>query len=481
MEGISLFDLHSSEQAQAYYDDDLQVIQSRQPKLNIDEPWRTESGNRWLSTSKIPHLNEAGEVVGVIGISMDITERKQMEQEISESRFFLELILGCSPMPIITHDQQGNITQWNLAAEKLLGWTAQDVVGKPPPMIPIERQEQFREVLSSVFKLNNLILADVPACRKDGSEISCEIFIGLLRGAQAEPKGMVAILNDITARKQAVLKLEEKNQELFRRLQNIQALQRIDQTIAGSLDLKLILRVVLEQTQTELHADAVALLLLNQHSRTLEFAAGIGFRSKAIEGSCLHLGEGHGGRIALERKTMSVTNLPENIDQFVRAALLADEGFVTYFGTPLIAKDQVRGVLEVFHRTPFSPDKEWLGFFEVLAGQAAIAVDNTSLFTDLQRSNTELFNAYDSTIEGWSHALDLRDKETEGHTLRVTEMALKLARAAGINEAELVHVRRGSLLHDIGKMGVPDNILLKPGKLTDEVNLQQKNGHIKKP
>ena len=103
-----------------------------------------------------------------------------------------------------------------------------------------------------------------------------------------------------------------------------------------------------------------------------------------------------------------------------------------------------------------------------MAGQVGIALDNASLFNDLQRSNTNLFNAFDSTIEGWSHALDLRDKETEYHTQRVTEMTLKLARAAGMNEEELVHVRRGALLHDIGKMGVPDKILLKPGKLTDE-------------
>ncbi len=86
----------------------------------------------------------------------------------------------------------------------------------------------------------------------------------------------------------------------------------------------------------------------------------------------------------------------------------------------------------------------------------------------LGQRERDLLQAYDTTIEGWSHALDLRDKETEGHTQRVTEMALKLARAAGITETELVHVRRGALLHDIGKMGVPDHILLKPDKLTDE-------------
>jgi len=103
-----------------------------------------------------------------------------------------------------------------------------------------------------------------------------------------------------------------------------------------------------------------------------------------------------------------------------------------------------------------------------LAGQASIAIDNNRLFHRLLRSNQDLMLAYDTTIEGWSHALDLRDKETEGHTQRVTELTMRLAQAAGIAEAELVHVRRGALLHDIGKMGVPDHILLKPGKLTDE-------------
>jgi putative nucleotidyltransferase with HDIG domain len=97
-----------------------------------------------------------------------------------------------------------------------------------------------------------------------------------------------------------------------------------------------------------------------------------------------------------------------------------------------------------------------------------MAVDNGRVHEELQRSMRDLHLAYDTTIEGWSRALDLRDKETEGHTQRVTELTMKLARIAGISEAELVHVKRGALLHDIGKMGVPDHILLKPDKLTDE-------------
>ncbi|MHB8278784.1 MAG: MASE3 domain-containing protein [Candidatus Humimicrobiaceae bacterium] len=86
---------------------------------------------------------------------------------------------------------------------------------------------------------------------------------------------------------------------------------------------------------------------------------------------------------------------------------------------------------------------------------------------DIVAPYKDLKLAYDTTIEGWSKALDLRDKETEGHSLRVTDMTVKLARIVGLGESELIQVHRGALLHDIGKMGIPDNILLKPGPLTD--------------
>jgi len=104
-------------------------------------------------------------------------------------------------------------------------------------------------------------------------------------------------------------------------------------------------------------------------------------------------------------------------------------------------------------------------FLQTLAGQATIAIDNNQLFENLKRSNQELALAYDSTLEGWGKALELRDKETQGHTLNVSELTLKLARHIGVEETQLIHIHRGALLHDIGKMGIPDNILRKPGPL----------------
>ncbi|UCD42327.1 MAG: HD domain-containing protein [Chloroflexota bacterium] len=91
-----------------------------------------------------------------------------------------------------------------------------------------------------------------------------------------------------------------------------------------------------------------------------------------------------------------------------------------------------------------------------------------SMVASLNQSKLDLLNAYDRTLEGWSMALELRDQETEGHTRRVAEMTMDLAILMGIKEDDLVNIRRGALLHDIGKMGIPDRILLKPGELTPE-------------
>jgi PAS domain S-box-containing protein len=87
---------------------------------------------------------------------------------------------------------------------------------------------------------------------------------------------------------------------------------------------------------------------------------------------------------------------------------------------------------------------------------------------EIRRAHEELTLACDTSLEGWSRALELRDRDTEGHSQRVTQMTLLLARAMDVSAEQLVHIRRGALLHDIGKMGIPDSILRKPGPLTEE-------------
>ncbi len=250
-------------------------------------------------------------------------------------------------------------------------------------------------------------------------------------------------------------------------LHHLIALHQIDIAISSNFDSDLTLNVILGNVKNELEMDAVDILLISPVTHTLDFVAGLGFRTHGIEQSHVKLADGFAGTAAQEYRTVSCPDLKLARGTFSRSSLLADEEFVAHFATPLVVKGQVKGVLELFHRKAFEPESDWIDYFETLATQAAIAIESASLVENLQRSNTELILAYDATIEGWSRALDLRDKETEGHTQRVTDMALELADKMGISEAEKQHLWRGSLLHDIGKMGVPDSILLKPGPLSE--------------
>ena len=280
--------------------------------------------------------------------------------------------------------------------------------------------------------------------------------------------GKLRLIGSIIEQVNGALQRAKLREQTKGQLSQLQALHNIDTSISSSMDLRVTLEILLKHVTTQLKVDAADVLLFNPHSRMLEYAAGCGFRGRAVERTRLRIGEGQAGLAALEQRMIQHPDFAASGFVFAQAELLAAENVAAYFAQPLMAKGEVKGVLEVFHRAIFHPGLEWLNFLETLAGQAAIAVDSAQLYEDLQRSNTDLLNAYDKTIEGWSHALDLRDKETEGHSQRVTMMTLKLARASGMTEAELVHVRHGALLHDIGKMGVPDHILLKPGKLTDE-------------
>lgn len=265
-------------------------------------------------------------------------------------------------------------------------------------------------------------------------------------------------------RRMALVNSEKRAQK---HLSQLQALRAIDIAITSGHDLQKTLNVILDQLIAHVEVDVAVILLLNKENQILEFAGSRGLRTQALRFTKLKIGQGIAGVAAKERTIVQVNDLQKNEFLFSQAPLLKDEGVVSYLAVPLVSEDQVRGVFEIFYRTPFAGDDEWMSFLETLATQAAIAIDRITLLENLQRTNLELSKAYDETIEGWSRALDLRDRETVGHTLRVTDMTLRLAKTFPFNEKELTFIRWGALLHDIGKMGIPDAILLKPDALNE--------------
>jgi len=253
-----------------------------------------------------------------------------------------------------------------------------------------------------------------------------------------------------------------------RRLRHMDALRKLDSAIASQKELRLILDTVLEEIINQLRVDAVGIMKLHDEDNALRYMVSKGFRFEDTNQLVIPYGEGHAGKAAKERRTIQVPFLTLDPNSSFQLPVIEKEGFVSYFAVPLIARDKVYGVLTIFTREPLDVTSEWIDYLQTLAGQTAIAMDSAAMFEELKQSNRELTEAYNATIEGWSKALEFRDRETGGHSLRVTDMTVKIAEAMGMSSEEIAHLSRGAMLHDIGKMGIPDGILLKPGKLTDE-------------
>jgi PAS domain S-box-containing protein/putative nucleotidyltransferase with HDIG domain len=366
-----------------------------------------------------------------------------------------------------------------------------EAFGMPPDFTknfrPILRND-FNSYLEQYGTLSGVpdvrSVTDLPNCDQlaglDIQPVACSSMVreGQLVGAICVAKGHDAapFTNDeLTLLKgigdqaaQAIL-----NNRLFsdveRHLQYERLLHSVDLVITTSnSNLAFSLNVILLQVAGQLKVDAADVLLLNPECGAFEYTVGCGFKTDVIRGTRLEAEKLAGDLLNSSSRLICYPELSETSLGPGRRELVKAEGFASYFSSPLIIKDQARGLLEVFHRSPLDPNREWLDFLGSLSTQIAIAIDNITLFENLQNSNAELEKAYDTTLEGWSRALDLRDRETEGHSRRVTEMTVALAQALGVSKADLVHIRRGALLHDIGKMGVPDEILRKSNQLSEQ-------------
>jgi putative nucleotidyltransferase with HDIG domain len=275
---------------------------------------------------------------------------------------------------------------------------------------------------------------------------------------------LLETLANITGTATHRIQLFEQTQNQLRRLT---ALRVVDAAISSSLDLKVIFNVLIEHVISELKIDAAAVLLFNPVTKTLDYASGSGFKNQNLTDTKVYIGESVAGMAVIDQKVVIMKN-PKEHPWLARNLLFVSQGYESYIAVPLISKGKVKGVLELYNYHSLPADIEWMNFLKTLSNQVAIALDNAELFDSLQRSNIELSLAYDATIVGWSSALELRDRETKGHSTRVTDMTIALAQKMGISPEDLIHVRRGALLHDIGKMGIPDGILNKPGPLTEE-------------
>lgn len=387
--------------------------------------------------------------------------RVAAEVDVRREKEFSDAVIESLPGLFYVRDAEGSLIRWNAELERVSGYSEEEIAALGPVGVFDESDEPLIRGKLQQIRDAGTSTAVARIRTKDGATAPY-----LLNGVRTRLEGSdysVVVGIDRSEIDSAQARIDALNVELANRLDRMAALREIDRAIIGSLDLNLTLSVVLDQVRGRLGAPAARILLYDSVDRALRFGASQGLGESRQRALRVRLGDGPAGRAALEREMVSAEVSQVQLEQDGEVGHL--EG---YLAVPLVAKGQLQGVLELFHRGSTSFSDEWHDFLDALATQTAIALESASLFEGLERSNIELRQAYDTTIEGWSRALDLKDEETEGHSRRVTELCVQLAARYGIAGDQLVHIRRGALLHDIGKMGIPDRILLKPGKLDAE-------------
>lgn len=249
--------------------------------------------------------------------------------------------------------------------------------------------------------------------------------------------------------------------QLQQMLRKMERLMEINLTLSSTLELNQVLDLIIANAVEMLECEAGSILLYNKERGSLTFSASTSADSKTLAGISVPLTDSLAGTIFSKNMPITVNNVHKDVRH--NASVAAQIHFHTHslLGVPMRIQDRVTGVLEALNKKEGDFTKEDEKILTVIASQAAIAIENAQLLQALQES-------YETTLAGWAAAMDLRDKETEGHSQRVSWLTVELAQTFGVKDEALVNLRQGALLHDIGKMAVPDSILHKNGPLTEE-------------
>ncbi|MCB2202511.1 MEDS domain-containing protein [bacterium] len=260
--------------------------------------------------------------------------------------------------------------------------------------------------------------------------------------------------------------LKHWESELIFTIKNLNYLVEINKTISGSVDLDQVVNEVINSIVSHLNPAATRVMIAEPDTGTLRLQNVRGFLKRYPKAD-----------LAMDRDTSFWQKLVEADSSSVLLSraeghlLLGDfrdEKFETYFAALLIAKGAFKGVVDIFLTQTGEEIENWRPFIEPLVHQLAIAIDNAQAYENLQQKTFELTMAYDTTMARFAQVMDQRENHISRNTQRLAEMTERLARSMGASDEEVVDIRRGVLLEDIGKLSLLDKILEKPGPLSDK-------------
>lgn len=381
-------------------------------------------------------------------------ERKRAEQALRENEEKYHALVEASSDAIFLETIQGQVLECNSAACEMFGYRKDEMLQKTvADLVPEGVAKQIPEVIA-IELAHGGHHWETTNRRQDGSTFPVEISTKLVDiGGQTQS---VVYVSDISRRKQ--------------REREMGAIAGVSAALRTAFTQGDILPVILQQLIDRLSVHGAFISLREDGSNTTRIVLGCGTWSGL--GGMLVSGHDSLCCQVVQTGKMYLNNQAASDPLFPFPQLI--DGVKAIASVPLIAQGEVFGALTVGYERPIHPEE--VAILTAISDIAASAIRQARLYEQTSRQAAELEEAYTATIEGWAHALELRDSETQGHSKRVTEMTLKLAERMGLTEAEMMHIRLGALLHDIGKMGIPDSILLKPGPLSaDEWVIMRKH------
>jgi PAS domain S-box-containing protein/putative nucleotidyltransferase with HDIG domain len=433
------------------------------PEFVVDKPnyvvWELEEGG---ILTDIPNIRKDGTIFPVevstrltttendqfvVAYIRDITERKQVEQAIIESEAKFRTLAQTAAAGIYIHED-GSYLYVNPMWVEITGYDEKDLMQMSywDLISPEERpgiQKQYKNLLqgeTSIVRYETLIQS------KSGKKKWVDITAGVLD--YEGQKATIGTAIDITFRKQKEHELE--------------VVAKISEALRVALTREEIRPTVLREIMNLLEIDGALISTIEKGKELHSLLRAVGVWAE-LDKRNLKVGEGLSGYITVSGKTY--INHHASHDPHVSFPELVQK-LTSLVGVPLITKGETIGALLVGSAHVLRDDE--IRLLRTIGDMTASAIHRSDLYEQTSLQAHELKQAYDATLEGWAHALELRDKETQGHSLRIANMTLKLAKRLGYKDEDLENVRRGALLHDIGKMGVPDTILLKPGSLNEE-------------
>ena len=373
-------------------------------------------------------------------------DRKRAEEALRDEEEKYRVLFETSQDAIFLETLDGRILDCNTVAARMYGYDKESLKAlEVKDLVPAEMPEDIAALDKMLVEQGGFVI-EVVNKRKDGTLFPIELSAKL--ALVGDQRLLVVYVRDIAERK--------------RHHRELEAIASMATALRSAVTMSEVQPIIQKQVTELLDADGMLLVWSDPLTKEVVIRVASGVWSE-LAGQRLPPGDGVCGMVIASGKPYLTNNVAadaENtfIEMGVQIPAIAC--------VPLAVQGQTLGAIAVGAGKGI--DDGDLQVLIALSDLAAGALKGAELLEKTRVQANELWVAYDATIEGWARALELRDKETQGHAERVAQMTLRLAQAVGVDESALEQIRRGALLHDIGKMAIPDQILFKPGKLTTE-------------